>query len=92
MTKPNSVPAHGDQPLTLTPELVRALAKFFIDGAQRSFEGFDWEGSDIQELALKLGLFDQVPYDPEVHDFDVDEVDPGDPIYVIKPAILVVAK
>jgi hypothetical protein len=46
---------------------------------QKAFEGHDWDGGAIQELAVQYEILKEVSYDPKIHgpnDFDVEVGDP----------------
>lgn len=58
-----------------------ALKNFAVDVLQWVFDGFDPDGSDIQDLAERHGLVRKVPFDPEKHNLPEwleGEVEPGD--------------
>lgn len=39
----------------------------------------DWEGVDLQDLAIKYGIFVKVPYDPDVHGPNGSDAEVGEP-------------
>jgi hypothetical protein len=57
-----------------------ALFDAFVDG-QFEIEVFDFIARD----AVKAGLVEKVPYDPEVHD-NGEDCEPGDDYFVLTPA------
>lgn len=62
----------------------KALREFALQVIDWAWEGYDPDGSDIQDLAEKHGLLAKVPYDPEKHNLPEwleGEVQPGDDYY-----------
>ncbi len=70
-------PAERDRAVRYYNDLLHFVSEI-LDGVA---DGHDYDGSDIQDLAVKHGLLVRVPYDPEKHtlpDWLEGEVEPGD--------------
>ena len=46
---------------------------------EKSWDGCDVDGADIQDLAIKCGILTEVEFDPEKHDDPFWGSEPGDP-------------
>jgi hypothetical protein len=61
-------------------DTARRLALFVRDAAREGWEGNGFDGAEIQDTALKYGLFKCEPYDPDKHG-ESGEVDVGEDWY-----------
>ncbi len=52
------------------------------------FEAYDMDGEDIQAAALEHGLLVETTFDPKKHHAGDVDIDPGEPWYVMSPALL----
>lgn len=58
---------------------IREFAKWVIRTS--CMEGYDLDGSDVQEKAQELGLIEEELYDPVKHP-NVEDVEEGDGVFV----------
>jgi len=62
------------------------LAAFAEEIVRGTWEGYGWDGADIQELAISHGLIVKTQYDPEKHGPNTkpnnEYLEPGDPYYI----------
>lgn len=66
----------------------KTAAAFARDLLRQVFDGYNPDGADIQELAVKHGLLVLVKYDPKRHDGEGAEFcEPGDPWYEFSHAM-----
>ena len=42
----------------------------------------NWDGGSISDMAVKYGIIHEVKYDPDVHESNDIDVEPGDPWFV----------
>ncbi len=68
-------------------KLTKAQLAAFSRAVLRSlWEGYPFDGEEIQDAALKHGLIHQVAFDPKVHvDHEGVGVEPGEDWYVEHP-------
>lgn len=72
--------------LTRLQEEVEGLARFAKVALDCLWDGYDLEGSDIQDAALQHGLIVQTAFDPNIHsDRHGVGVNPGDEWFVPAP-------
>ena len=56
-------------------ERLRQFARWVIEGGSL-------DGGDVQDMALRMGLLREEPYDPSKHGPNEVDAGPGDPWYV----------
>jgi hypothetical protein len=77
--------AHQKRLLELEDAIIKHR-KFFMAGMAAAIEGCDWDGADIQDTAVELGLAKVEKFDPAKHsEYDFGLVDPGEDWVVIEP-------
>lgn len=62
--------------------VAKRLALFLRDAAREGWDGCGLDGCDIQDNAVKYGLFKMEPYDPDKHG-ESNCCDPGEDWYVL---------
>ena len=70
-------------------DLKLRLAKFFDEAVERWSSGTDFEGFEIQDVGVRLGLLQEVAFDSEIHtDNEGCGVEDGDPWFMPHPEVI----
>lgn len=62
------------------------IVTFAREVIQAALDGGHYDGGEIQALGAKLGMLEEVAYDPEKHGENL-EFEPGDPYFVFTPIL-----
>lgn len=66
----------------ITDDQARNVMNFVVECIEAAYDGEDFDGEEIKELAIKYGLLIETEFDPGKHVDPEGEVEEGDPWFV----------